>query len=81
MADKKEAGKKKKKRKGCYELAHAQHAVNLGDAEPVQNVRHQRLETHVFDTGNVFGTLEVIRGAILASLAGVVHNCVQRMYQ
>lgn len=58
MTDKRQGPREKKRR--INELAHAQHAVNLGNAEPVQNIRHQRLETHVFDTGNVFGSLEVI---------------------
>lgn len=61
---------------GANVLAHTQHAVDLGDSQPVQDVRHQRLETHVLDAGDVLGALKVVRGAVLASLAGVVHDCV-----
>lgn len=56
-------------------LAHAQHPVDLGDTQPVQDVRHQRLEAHIFDTGDVLGPLEVVGGPVFATLAGVVHDC------
>lgn len=55
-------------------LAHAEHAVNLLDAEPVQNVRHQSLESHVLDSGNVLGSLEVVRGTVLTSFPGIVYD-------
>ena len=56
-------------------LAHAQHPINLGDTEPVEDVRHQSLEPHVLDAGYVFSPLEVIGGPVLASLPRVVDNC------
>lgn len=57
-----------------YILAHTQHPVDLGNTKPVQNVRHQGLETHVFHTSDVFGPLEIVRSAILSSLSGVIHD-------
>lgn len=56
-------------------LAHAQHPVNLGDTEPVQNIRHQSLEPHVLDAGDVLGPFEIIRGAVFSAFSGVVHDC------
>lgn len=56
-------------------LAHAQHPVNLLDTKPVQDVRHKGLEAHVLHTGDVLGTLEVIRGAIGTPLSSVVDDC------
>jgi hypothetical protein len=53
-------------------LAHTQHPINLLDTEPVQNVRHQCLKSHVFDTCNVFCTLEVLRGTVQSTLSGIV---------
>lgn len=41
-------------------LAHAKHPVNLLDAQPVQDIRHESLESHVFDTCNVLGPLEIV---------------------
>lgn len=41
-------------------LAHAKHPVNLLDAQPMQDVRHESLESHVFDTSNVLSSLEVV---------------------
>lgn len=56
-------------------LAHAQHAVNLGDAQPVEDVRHQRLEAHVLHARHVLGTFEVVGGAVFATLASVIYDC------
>lgn len=56
-------------------LAHAEHAVNLGNAEPVKDVRHKGLKPHVLNARNVFCPLEVVRCAVLASLPGIVHHC------
>ncbi len=55
-------------------LAHAQHSINLGDAEPMEDIRHERLEPHVLDASNVLRSLEIIRSAIGASFTGVVYN-------
>lgn len=41
-------------------LAHTEHSINLLDTEPMENIGHQCLETHVFHTGNVLGSLEVL---------------------
>ena len=56
-------------------LAHAQHPIDLGDTEPMQNVRHKGLEAHVLHTGDVLGSLEVIGCPVLATLSGIVHDC------
>lgn len=66
-----------KKRVIANVLAHAQHPVNLSDAKPMQDVGHQRLEAHVFDAGDVLRALEIVRGAVFASLSGIVHDCVE----
>jgi hypothetical protein len=55
-----------------HSLAHTKHPVNLLDSQPVQNVRHESLESHVFDTSNVLGPLEVVGRAISSSFTGVV---------
>lgn len=60
---------------GNDSLAHAQHAVDLGDPEPVEDVRHEGLEPHVLDAGNVFGPFEVVRCAIFPAFPRVVHHC------
>lgn len=58
-----------------YSLAHAEHPVNLGDAEPMEDIGHQSLETHVFDAGDVLGPFEVVRRTILSSFPSIVHHC------
>ena len=56
-------------------LAHAQHAVNLCDAQPVEDVRHEGLEAHVLDAGDHFGPFEVVRRAVFSAFPCVVHHC------
>jgi len=58
-----------------YLLAHAQHAVDLGDSEPVQDIWHQGLEPHVLDAGDVFGPFEVVRCTVFSTFPRVVHHC------
>lgn len=58
-----------------YLLAHAQHAVNLFDTQPVQDIRHQSLESHVLDSRNVLRASEVLRGSIGTALSGIVDHC------
>lgn len=41
----------------------------------MQNVRHESLESHVLNTGNVLGPLEVVRCAISSAFTGVVDHC------
>jgi len=53
-------------------VGHAEHPVNLCDAEPVQDVRHEGLETHVFNAGNVLSSLKVLASTIFSSLSRVV---------
>lgn len=56
-------------------LAHAEHSINLGDSEPVEDVRHQSLEPHVFDASDVLGPFEVVRRTIFSSFPCIVHDC------
>ena len=56
-------------------LAHAKHPVDLGDTEPVQDVRHQGLEAHVLHTSDVLSPLEVVGRPVFATLSSVIHNC------
>lgn len=55
-------------------LAHAKHAVNLLYAKPVQDIGHESLEAHILDSGNVLGSLEVIRSSVLTTFPGIVDN-------
>lgn len=57
-----------------HSLAHAQHAVDLLDAEPVQDVGHKGLEAHVLNAGNVLRPLEILGCAVLAAFPGIVDN-------
>ena len=43
-----------------HSLAHAKHSVDLLDAEPMEDVRHQSLESHVLYACNVLSALEVV---------------------
>lgn len=43
----------------------------------MKNIRHQRLESHILDTGNILGTLEILRGAVRSSLSRVVDQVLQ----
>lgn len=66
---------KRRVRQACHSLAHAEHPVNFRDAQPVQDIGHQGLETHVFDPRDVLGPLEIVRCTIFPALAGIVHDC------
>lgn len=50
------------------------HSINLGDTKPVKNIRHQSLETHVFDTSDIFRSLEVFACTISTTLSCVVNK-------
>ncbi len=56
-------------------LAHAQHPIDLLDAEPMQNVGHQGLKTHILDACNVFSPLEIVRGPVFSAFSRIVNNC------
>jgi hypothetical protein len=60
-----------------YSLAHAQHPVNLLDTQPMKDVRHQSLESHILYTGNVLGSFEILRGSIQSSLPCVINEVLQ----
>lgn len=53
-------------------LAHAQHAIDLLDSQPMEDIRHQSLEAHVLHASNVLGTLEVFGCAVQTTLSSVV---------
>ena len=55
-----------------FHIAHADHVVDLLDAEPVQDVGHEGLETHVFDSGDDFSATEVFIGAVTTAFSEVV---------
>ena len=40
----------------------------------MQDIGHESLETHVLDTSNVLGTLEVLARPVFASFPGIVHE-------
>jgi hypothetical protein len=41
----------------------------------VEDIRHQGLEPHVLDTGDVFGSFEVVRCTIFSTFPRIVHHC------
>ena len=53
-------------------IAHRNHVVDLPDAQPVQDVRHERLEAHVLHACNQFRCTEVLVRRVAAALAEVV---------
>src|SRR5215207_6573688 len=57
-----------------FHVRHGHEAVDAGDAEPVEHVRHELLEARVLHAGDAFGALEIGRGLIAAllPLPGVV---------
>ncbi|CCD99338.1 hypothetical protein BRAS3809_2590011 [Bradyrhizobium sp. STM 3809] len=57
-----------------FHVAHRDEAVDPLDAEPVDDIRHQLLETRILHAGDAFGALEVSgRGvAVLLALARIV---------
>mmetsp|Transcript_27087 Transcript_27087/g.59906 ORF Transcript_27087/g.59906 Transcript_27087/m.59906 type:complete len:378 (+) Transcript_27087:182-1315(+) len=59
-----------------FHITHRDKIVDLGDAQPVQRVRHHGLETRVCDAGHVAGAVEVLGGGVpaLSPLAHVVHE-------
>lgn len=63
----------------CDLLAHAQHPVNLGDTQPVQDIRHQCLEAHVFHAGNVLSPLKIFRRTIFPAFPSVIHHYRSRL--
>ena len=43
-------------------VTHRDHVVDFLDTEPVEDIGHQRLESHILDTGDKFCGLEVSVG-------------------
>jgi hypothetical protein len=44
----------------------------------MENIGHQRLESHVLHTSNVLGSLEILRGPIQSALSGIVDKVLQQ---
>ena len=59
---------------GDAHVAHRDHIVDLRDAEPVQDVGHERLEAHVLHACDELRGLEVLVRGVAAALAQVVHE-------
>ncbi len=57
-----------------YILAHTQHAIDLLDPKPMQNIRHQGLKTHVFHASNVLGPLKIFGSSISASFSSIINE-------
>ena len=55
--------------------------MNLGDAEPVENVGHERLETHIFHSSNHFRRLEVSVRSVSATLSKVVDEVPMNVFR
>ena len=56
-------------------LAHAQHPIDLLDAEPMKDIGHQGLKAHVLDASHVFGSLEIIRSPVFSTFSCIVDDC------
>jgi len=55
-------------------ITHRHHIIDLLDAQPVQDVRHQCLEAHVLDTGDHFSGFEVFIGGVASAFTQVVYE-------
>jgi hypothetical protein len=44
----------------------------------MENIGHQRLESHVLHTSNVLSSLEILRGPIQSALSGIVDKVLQQ---
>src|SRR5215813_5271806 len=53
----------------AFHVAHRGEAMDAGNAEPMQHVRHQLLKPHVAHAGDAFGALEIAGWAVAALLA------------
>ena len=53
-------------------ITHGHHVVHFSDPEPVENVRHEGLEAHVFDARDELGGFEVPIRRVSAAFAEVV---------
>lgn len=58
-------------------LAHTQHAIYLLDSKPVQDIRHQGLESHILHASNILSPFEVLGGAIGRPLSSIVDKVLQ----
>lgn len=57
-----------------HSLAHTQHPVDLLDTEPVEDIRHQRLESHVLHPRNILCPFEIFRGAVRSAFPRIIHK-------
>src|SRR5690606_34801218 len=51
-----------------FHVGHRYEAIDLGDAEPLQHIRHQLLETRILHACNAFGAFEIGGRLIAAGL-------------
>ena len=59
---------------GDLHITPGHHVVDLLNTEPVKDVRHQGLETHVLHSSDELCRLEVLVCGVAAALAQVVHK-------
>ena len=55
-------------------ITHRHHIINLPNPQPMQHVRHQRLEPHVLHARNELRRLEVLVRGVASALTKVVHQ-------
>jgi len=55
-------------------ITHRYHIVNLSDPKPMQYIRHQSLESHIFHTSNHLRRFEIFVGGIAASFAEIINQ-------
>ena len=63
---------RERERKRYAHITHANHMIHLLDPEPVQNVGHECLESHILHTSNHLGRLEVAVSTVTTTLAEIV---------
>lgn len=60
-------------RQRCEKTYEPQHTIDLGNPKPVQDIRHESLKSHVFDSGNIFCPLKILACPVRATFPCVVH--------
>lgn len=57
-----------------FHITHTEHTIDLGDAQPMQDIRHQRLKAHILHPRDILRALEILARAIGAAFPRVVHE-------
>jgi hypothetical protein len=60
-----------------FHVAHTQHSIYLLDTQPMENIGHQSLESHILHTGDIFGSFEIFRGTVRSTLSRIVDEVLQ----